>query len=301
MSVICKSFGGALKDSKVRVAARAALSSILSPLAGFAVDVGLSARELQAMIRAAAVNVVADRQETSKLRISISGIAAITGIPRAEVSRILRAKRSGAQFIVGHWPHSINKILSVWNENPKFTNRSGRAADLRIYGPGRTFETLIRRHGGGLPVRAVLDELVRTGSVEITSPQRLKLRSPILMDRAFSSDEIKIFSARVAQLIESMLYKFRNPESQFILSNIEGDIFEDAALPMFRKEVISSSDDLLTGLRESLFRTTNGGRNKRLRSRSQRIRVTVLYQEIPVSEKENGLSIKRRNLRRSKR
>jgi hypothetical protein len=296
----CESCGGALKGSKVRVAARAALSSIFFPLAGFAVDVGLSARELQAMVRAAAVNVVADRQKTSKLRVSISGIAAITGIPRAEVSRILRAKRTGAQLIIGHWPHSVNKILSVWNENPKFTNRSGRPADLRIYGPGRTFETLIGRHGGGLPVRAVLDELVRTGSVEISNPQRLKLRSPILMDRAFSSDEIKIFSGRVAQLIESMLHKFRNPESQFILSNIEGDIFEDAALPVFRKEVISSSDDLLTGLRESLFRTANGGRNKGSRRRSQRIRVTVLYQEFPASTKENGVLIKRRNLRRSK-
>jgi hypothetical protein len=288
-----------LKDSKVRVAARAALSSILFPLAGFAVDVGLSVRELQAMFRAAAVNVVADRQKNSKLRVSISGIAAITGIPRAEVSRILRAKSAGGQLVIGHWPHSINKILSVWNENPKFTYRSGRPADLRIYGPGLTFETLIRQHGGGLPVRAVLDELVRTGSVEISSSQRLKLRSPILMDRAFSSDEMKNFSGRVAQLIESMLHKFRNPESQFILSNIEGDVFEEAALPVFRKEVISSSDDLLTGLRESLFRPANEKRNKRSRTMSQRIRVTVLYQEIPISEKGSGTSLKRRNLRRS--
>ena len=285
----------------MRVAARAALSNILFPLAGFAVDVGLSARDLQAMIRAAAINVVADRQKANKARVSISGIAATTGIPRAEVSKILRAKRAGGLPVVGQWPHSVNKILSVWNEHPKFTNRSGRPADLRIYGSGRTFETLIGRYGGGLPVRAVLDELVRTGSVEITQPQRLKLRSPILMDRAFSGDEMKVFSGRVAQLIESMLHKFRNPESQFIVSNIEGDIVEEAALPVFRKEVISSSDDLLTGLRESLFRTAGVGRNKGSRSTSQRIRVTVLYQETPTSIKENGASIKRRNLRRLKR
>jgi hypothetical protein len=290
-----------LKDPDVRVAARAALSTILVPLTGFAVDVGVSARELQDMCRVAAVNVAAERQRISNLRVSISGIAAITGIPRAEVSRILRLKKMGGQLPLGHRPHSINKILSVWNEHPSFTNRSGRPADLRIYGPGPTFETLVGRHGGGLPVRAVIDELIRTGSVEIINPQKLKLRSPISMDHGFSSGEIRIFSRRVAQLIESMLDKFRKPDSQFILSNIEGDIFEDNALPVFRKEVISSSDDLLTGLRESLFRTAKSGRKKKSKAKSKRIRVMVLYQEIPNPEKERGVSIQRRNFRRSER
>jgi Family of unknown function (DUF6502) len=288
-----------LKDSDVRVAARAALSTIFVPLTGFAVDVGMSARELQDMCRVAAVNVAADRQRVSNLRVSISGIAAITGIPRAEVSRILRTKKMGGQLAIGHRPHSINKILSVWNEHPNFTNRSGRPADLRIYGPGPTFETLVSRHGGGLPVRAVIDELIRTGSVEIINPQKLKLISPISMDRGFSSGEIKIFSRRVAQLIESMLDKLRKPDSQFILSNIEGDIFEDESLPVFRKEVISSSDDLLTGLRESLFRTAKNGGNKKSKAKSKRIRVMVLYQEIPNPERDRGVSIQRRNFRRS--
>jgi hypothetical protein len=290
-----------LKDPDVRIAARAAISTILVPLTGFAVDVGLSARELQDMCRVAAVNVAADRQKVSNLRLNISGIAAITGIPRAEVSRILRSKKIGGQLAIGHRPHSINKILSVWNEHPNFTNRSGRPADLKIFGQGPTFETLVNRHGGGLPVRAVIDELIRTGSVEIISPQKLKLRSPISMDRGFSSGEIKVFSRRVAQLIESMLDRFRKPDSQFILSNIEGDIFEDNALPVFRKEVISSSDDLLTGLRESLFRTAKNGRKKKSKAKSKRIRVMVLYQEIPNPERVRGASIQRRNFRRSAR
>lgn len=283
----------------MRAAARAALSNILVPLTGFSVDIGVSVRELQDICRAVAVNVVADRQRSTNFRVSISGIAAITGIPRAEVSRILRAKKVRGQLLIGSRPHSINKILSVWNEHPGFTSRSGRPANLKIYGSGRTFESLVGRHGGGLPVRAVLDELIRTGSVEIASPQRLKLRSPISMDRGFNSGEMKIFGRRVAQLIESMLEKFRKPDSQFILSNIEGDIFEEAALPVFRKEVISSSGDLLTGLRESLFRTANSGRKKKSQSSGKRIRVTVLYQEIPNSKKTRTASTKRRNFRRS--
>ena len=288
-----------MNDPYARVAARAALSTIFVPLAGFAVDVGVSARELQDMCRVAAVSVAADRQRVSRLRVSISGIAAITGIPRAEVSRILGAKKRGGQQVYGHRPHSINKILSVWNEHPHFTNRNSRPADLKIYGRGPTFETLVSRHGGGLPVRAVIDELIRNGSVEIINPQKLKLRSPISIERGLSGGEIKLFSRRVAQLIESMLDKFRKPDSQFLLSNIEGDIFEDDALPVFRKEVISSSDDLLTGLRESLFRTGKSGRKKKSKAKSKRIRVTVLYQEIPNPEQISAMSVQRRNFRRS--
>ncbi len=288
-----------MKDHDVRAASRAALSSILVPLTGFSLDIGVSVRELQDICRAVAVNVAADRQRCSNLRVSISGIAAVTGLPRAEVSKILRSKNAAGHIHKRNRPHSINKILSVWNEHPTFTSQSGRPSDLKIYGPGRTFESLVSRHGGGLPVRAVLDELVRTGSVEIASSQRLKLRSPIFMERGFNSGEMKVFGRRVAQLIESMLDKFRNPDSQFILSNIEGDVFDDAALPVFRKEVISSSGDLLTGLRESLFRT-GGGRKRMPNNSGKRIRVTILYQEVPNPDKKNTVSTKRKNFRRSK-
>jgi hypothetical protein len=287
-----------LRKHDVRAAARAALSNILVPLTGFTLDIGVSVRELQDICRAVAVNVAAERQRRSKLRVSISGIAAITGIPRAEVSRILRVKKVAGELLIGSRPHSINKILSVWNEHPGFTNRSGRPADLKIYGSGRTFESLVSRHGGGLPIRAILDELIRTGSVEIASSQTLKLRSPISMDRGFNAGEMKIFGRRVAQLVESMLDKLRKPESQFLLSDIEGDIFEDAALPVFRKEVISSSGDMLTGLRESLFRIATNGRTKKTQKNGKRIRVTVLYQEISNTKKTKAVCPKRRNFRR---
>jgi hypothetical protein len=186
----------------------------------------------------------------------------------------------------------------MWNESPKFTNQSGRSADLGIYGSGRTFESLVKKYGSGLPVRAILDELIRIGSVEIVSGQKVRLKSSISMDRGFNARELKLFSQRAAALLESMLYKIRKPDSQFILSSIEGDISEGRDLPLLRKEVVNSSEDLLTGLRESLFRTAIGSRTKGLRNTRQHIRVTVLYQETPKLVEEKGPLTKRRNFRR---
>jgi hypothetical protein len=290
-----------LKEIEARATEREALSKILVPLIGYALDVGLSVREMQGMCRVAAVRAAADRQLAGNLRISISGIAAITGLPRSEVSRILRIRKTGGQFDIGYRPHSINKILSVWNESPKFNYQSGRPADLKIYGPGRTFESLARRHGGGLPVRAVLDELIRSGSVEIIDAHTIRFRSSVSMNRRANARDLKLFSQRAAQLLEGMLYKIRKPDSHFILSNIEGDISEDDALPVFRKEVVTSSDDLLAGLRESLFRIGHGGGRKGPRKKGQRIRMTILYQEIPHLVRKNDTAIKRKNFRRSSR
>ena len=78
----------------VRLIARAALQQLMEPLAGFVLDSGLSAHELLTIFREAAVKSVVAKQLESSDRINISGIAATTGISRADISRILKSARS---------------------------------------------------------------------------------------------------------------------------------------------------------------------------------------------------------------
>ena len=85
-------FEGALRSKRidVRLVAKKALLQLFEPLAGFVIDAGLSTNELHRIMRQAAVRSVAARQLEDSHRINISGIAATTGIPRAEISRILK-------------------------------------------------------------------------------------------------------------------------------------------------------------------------------------------------------------------
>src|SRR6202000_2720292 len=79
------------RQDKVRAVARKALRELLDPLLGFVFDSGLSIQELNSILREVAVRNFAARQKNATRRVSISGIAASTGIPRAEISRILKS------------------------------------------------------------------------------------------------------------------------------------------------------------------------------------------------------------------
>src|SRR5580658_6140325 len=121
-------FEGVLKSKRidVRVIARKALLQLLEPLAGFVIDAGLSTNELHRIMRQAAVRSVAARQLETSHRINISGIAATTGIPRAEISRILKLSTSPYEQPRDRQQKSTNRILAAWHEVPKFTNSNGQ-------------------------------------------------------------------------------------------------------------------------------------------------------------------------------
>jgi hypothetical protein len=113
------------------------------------------------------------RQVENSSRVNISGIAATTGIPRGEVSRILNSSGSLSNSAIRGRQNISSKILSAWHCDPEYLTTARRPRDLKIFGGGRlTFESLVKKHGQGIPVRAVLDELRRVGAIRLLSSSR---------------------------------------------------------------------------------------------------------------------------------
>ncbi len=144
---------------------------------------GLSIQELQSILRESAIRSVAERQLEVLRRVNISGIAASTGIPRAEISRILKSTAGPLGKFADRQQQSTNRILAAWHQDPKFTTPEGKPADLKIYGRGPTFESLVRNHGRGIPTRAMLDELTRAGAAEVLSSRLIRVKALVAVDR----------------------------------------------------------------------------------------------------------------------
>lgn len=278
----------------MRDAARKALATLLEPLAGFALDTGLSVHEFEGMYREAAVRSAADRQREISGRLSISGIAAATGIPRAEISRIL--KTSNKRPVSDKPQQATNRILSAWHEDPKYTDSGGSPKELEIFGVGTTFDSLVRAHGRGIPTRAMLDELVRTGSVEITSSKKVRAKSLVAVDHAVGARAVMAFGDRATDLLATMLSNIRNPDKFRFVSNVEGSIESTTVLPLFRKEVVNRGQNFLAGMRETLFRSPDAARRAKKHPGSVRVNVTVYYRE---SDQRKPMIKPSRKLRRN--
>jgi hypothetical protein len=288
-----------LDRSDIRTVARKALAQLLEPLVGFVIDCGLSTQELHSILREAAVRSVAASQFEITKRVNISGIAASTGIPRAEISRILKSSPDTSRQFADRQRQSTNRILAVWHQDPKFTTPGGRPADLKIYGRGATFETLVRNYGRGIPTRAILDELTRAGAAELLSSRLVRVKTSIAVDSGLTPQAIRSFGERATELLSTMLQNMRNPESSKFIANISGASISPAEIPLFRREVSSKGADFLADIHDSLFREKRNGHAKRHTSGASRVSVTIFYHETPRKTKVRKEPMKkRRNLRR---
>lgn len=287
------------KRNDVRAIARKALLQLLEPLAGFVLDSGLSTLELQSIFREAAVRSVAAKQREFGRRVNISGIAASTGIPRAEISRILQSADKPPVYSGDLRQKSTNRILAAWHQDPKFTNPNSQPADLKIYGRGVTFESLVKNHGRGIPTRAMLDELARAGAVEVLSSQKVRAKTSVAVDRGVSPRAIKAFGDRATELLSTMLLNMRHPDRAQFIASVTGGAISANTLPLLRKEVSSKGAEFLADIQDGLLRGLNGACIKRRGVAAHRISVTIfLHEESQKRENKKHSTAARRNFRR---
>ena len=175
---------------------------------------------------------VAARQLEVARRVNISGIAATTGIPRSEISRILKLSANTNEDPVDRQQKSTNGILAAWHVEPKFTNANGQPADLNLYGRGATFESLVRRHGRGIPTRAVLDELLQARAVEVLSSQKIRAKTSLAVHSGISPQVIKAFGDRATELLSTMLLNMRRPEMPQLVASVSGCAIAPKTLPL---------------------------------------------------------------------
>lgn len=153
------------------------------------------------MLRTAAVQSAAARQLENCNRMNISGIAAITGIPRGEVSRILNSNQSLAIGAIEARQNIPSKILSAWHCDPEYLTTARRPRDLKIFGGDRTFESLVKTYGQGIPIRAIVDELKRVGAIQLlTSSQKIRPKLPLAINSRITYKTIREFDGATDNL-----------------------------------------------------------------------------------------------------
>ncbi len=92
-----------------------------------------------------------------------SRIAALTGLSRKEVARLLQVK----------WPDDIRqsssnramRVVSAWLRDSRYTH-DGEPMDLLLVGDRPSFAALVKDHSGDIPPKAMLRDLLRLKVVE---------------------------------------------------------------------------------------------------------------------------------------
>ena len=276
------------------------MTHVVDSLLELMFDAGITVQQFNYVLRHRAVRAATNRVIKETGRNSKSRVSIITGLSRSEVTKISKSPDTYIRSPRGQSP--TRRILAAWFENPRFLDANGEPASLPIFGRNRSFEQLVSLHGGGIPVRAMLDELIQLDAIERVGDTSVRAKSRTPVSIGLTPIAVASLGERCSDLLQTLMKNLRRSEAPLF----EGtSIVLDADLemmPVIRREIARQSATFINGTNSLLKRTRRNSTigNAKRPPRKCRAGVTVFYFEdlepnTPVSSDRKR---KRTNLRR---
>jgi hypothetical protein len=145
---------------------------------------------------------------------SISRASLLTGLTRKDVQRLVAAD-GAAGSPPSRTDNRAARVVSGWVHGRSWSDATGAPLDLPFEGPSPSFAELVRAHGGDVPPRAVLDELLSTGSVVRTADGLLRLVARAYVPRANDAAKLAILGTDVALLVGTIDHNLQGGAPRF--------------------------------------------------------------------------------------
>jgi Family of unknown function (DUF6502) len=278
-----------------------ALNHVIDSLLDLMFDAGVTVREFNYLVRERAVHTATKRVARDTGRSSKSRVAIMTGLGRSEVGRISRTSAPHKRPKSGQ--HPARRVLAAWFEDTHFLTAGGEPAVLPIFGKKRSFESLVRIHGGGIPVRAMLDELTQINAVQLLPDQRVRARSRVPISMGLTPDAITAAGERCGDLLQTLTSNLRRVAPPLFEATSLITDADPAMIPIIRREIAEQGESFINGAGSLLKRSLRkSNRASSSLASKRRLGVTVYYFEDEVEESSSHLrgdgKVRRTNLRR---
>jgi hypothetical protein len=159
---------------------------------------------------------------------SQSRVSVLTGLSRKEVKRVTSLPRPDDQGAVDRYNRAA-RVISGWTRDTEYCDANGAPTVLDVESGERNFATLVRKHSGDVPVRAILDELTRVGAIALDEDGRVHLLARAYVPQSGEADKLAILGADVSDLIACIDHNLQcPPEDAFFQRKVSYDNLPDA-------------------------------------------------------------------------
>ncbi len=229
-----------VQKALVRLAIR-----VLRPLVRILMRHGMSSVEFSEISRWVFVDVaMSDAQfALPQRRQSKSRVAVLTGLSRKEVLRLTEmSSPDEAQDFASS--NRAARVLTGWTENPMFSDDKDQPRALALKKGAPSFADLVRMYSGDMPYRVVLDELIRSGAVELEG-DRVRLRKLSYFPSSGSEEQLQIVAMCASDLISTMEHNCRpGCTVKFPQRAVYSSRVPEEALPTVREFIRKETDAL---------------------------------------------------------
>lgn len=140
-----------------------ALYRIGRALARIVIRHGLSAKDVQNIFKKAFVDVAREDYGINGRPTNKARVAALTGLTRVEVARLVDAAQPGQGAYDSQ--HPLRRVTETWLQQAPWAKAPGQPKELDISSGDASFEHLVKACGGDIAWQTLLKELVRLGVV----------------------------------------------------------------------------------------------------------------------------------------
>lgn len=277
-----------------------ALARIVDPLIDLMFDTGVTVQEFSRIVRERAVRRATVRVHRDSGHTSKSRIAILTGLPRSEVARILKAADASKSGRLGQ--HPARRVLAGWYDNPMFLSENGDPLILPIFGARRSFERLVARFSGGIPVRAMLDQLIQINAIEVLPDQRIRVKSRVPTFTGLTSNAIAALGERARDLLDTLRGNLQAPTPLFEGTAMMNEV-DAEAIPVIKRELAEQAAIFIEGANSLFGRSRNRLRQSASKgSPKSRIGITTYFFQDNLGDDSSNIAPvanrKRKNLSR---
>lgn len=223
-----------------------AVRTLLRPVVRQLIAYGVSYPALDRLMRQLYVDVAERDFALAFKRQTDSRVALVTGINRKEIATLRgrRATRSATRELEDS---VVTHVIGRWLGGPPFATKEGSPRPLLYEAPARSpsFSRLVRELNQDIPVRAVLDELIRTGTVVLRPNGDVVLRQ---QGRIVADDveaKIGLLGSEPAELFATIAHNIETAESPWLQRKVVYDNVGAQAISALEAEARQLGEELI--------------------------------------------------------
>lgn len=237
-----------MAQSKHTQALSTATLQLLRPLVRILLRNNVSHRTLAELAKEVYVDVARTEFGIDGKKQTVSRIAILSGLTRKEVQRLL-ALPSDSRHVAEEEYHRASRVITGWLRDSKYGDGKGHPRPLHLEGKGGTFSMLVKSYSGDIPVRAVLDELLRVGVVKQLKDGRICLVSRGYIPQKGSVEKLQVLGADTADLIATIDHNlYLKPSKPRFQRKVMYDNVSIEAAKEFRTLAAAEGQELLEKL-----------------------------------------------------
>lgn len=224
-------------DQATSKALGSAVAQLLRPLVRLLLRYGMSYGAFAELAKGVFVDVAAKDFALRARKQTDSRVSVITGLSRKEVARLKKSPLVADAATAKRYNRAA-RVISGWQLDPRFSDPSGLPRILPWVGGDGSFCDLVKQYSGDMPARAVFDELVRVGAVQLIESgddDAVQLQTPAYVPARAEDMKMHILGTDVANLIATIDHNLDTTRNEPLFQRkVSYDNLPNEAIPRLR-------------------------------------------------------------------